>query len=71
MLRVYVAQKERDSHERSKEESENEGLSDDNEETDIDVVSEVEKGDETQKASDRSELHIIKDYCELTKFNPE
>jgi hypothetical protein len=71
LLRVYVAQRERESRERDRRESGDEGLIDDNGGVIIDEVEESEKGDENQQASDNRELDVMKDCCELTKFSPE
>lgn len=71
LLRVYVAQRERESRERDRRESGDEGLIDDNRGIIIDVVEQSEEGDENQQASDNRELDVMKDCCELTKFNPE
>jgi hypothetical protein len=71
LLRVYIAQKERESCERTESESGGEGLIDDNRELITDEVEEDEEGDETQQSSDNGELDVMKDCCELTKFSPE
>ncbi len=70
LLRVYVAQKERESHERGKSESGDEGLVDENREVIADEVEEGEEEGENQ-AGDSREIDVMKDCCELTKFSPE
>jgi superfamily II DNA helicase RecQ len=71
LLRVYAAQKERESCERAESESGGERLIDDNRELITDEVEEDKERDETQQSSDSGELDVMKDCCELTKFSPE
>jgi hypothetical protein len=68
---VYIAQRERESRERDRRESGDEGLIDDNRGVIADEVEESEEGDENQQASDNGELDVMKDCCELTKFSLE
>ncbi|KAH7310123.1 hypothetical protein BKA65DRAFT_485064 [Rhexocercosporidium sp. MPI-PUGE-AT-0058] len=74
LLRVYLAQKERESRKGDKSGSGDEGLVNENGEVIADEAEEGEEGDEgdeTQQDSDSRELDMMKDCCELTKFSPE
>jgi hypothetical protein len=70
LLRVYAAQKKQEAHESDESDSTDDDSIYDNED---DFTSDVESnaGSASQDTANRAEIDVMKDCCELTKFNLE